>query len=691
MRSTGVMRWWRGLLLHRSLVFRVVNSVRTIKRLVGFLKGESMSSKVAIEQIGKGMISKIQFAEDEAVGARRVTLRFLDRFSGNGLGRSAYRDSSPFRRLFWLLIFLVATGHMVYLIVDAIKTYDSGPKATMIELNTDKELDFPAVTICAYSPLWKNLEDEPTLSKFKNLFELNENLEGALDDILKPEDTSHLTTVALPLNDDTNRDMGPNNCIKPFVRLYPNDALGSSGPTGQVDGPTSELSSYSAATTTEMDSTSHEIPQARVGLNYYSGPNSPTSTMNSSTNIASARIAAAQFPADGRVDSSTPFGISEVSGEENYDEDELRKIFEADGIRVDSGDETKNGTRKISNETVKVDDFLSMLLLTSSYTLSDFREYLNLADAVSDIMKSIQHSSFNDVPCNPEYVSDIICLRKYRMSDFRVKNDSNYGQCLTYNYKGDKRVSRSGSSGGLHLRLVWNAKNELVLLAQAKGFRVALHHPKAEPDPLGEGFDVGLNMNSYVGVRKMSFERLRPDTGGDCAFDSYLQERFDKRIFKVSDENKYSKKLCLELCKLWRIHQNPTTHCYLESPLLQNEVNVSEYCNRQARIKSVDILKNINMDEETSCFCPQPCTEERYQWSLSAAQTVPRHALLLDLIAWLREKKGKTPSEKDLMTETFCGQPTDDASIAVVNIYYETMTTERIAETPMFSVSEKNS
>ncbi|CAG0897866.1 unnamed protein product [Darwinula stevensoni] len=481
-----------------------------------------MSSKVVIEQIGKRMVSEIQFAEDEAIGARRVTLRFLDRFSGNGLGRSAYRDSSPFRRLFWLLIFLVAMGHMVYLIVDAIKTYNSGAKATMIELKTDKELDFPSVTICAYSPLWKNLDDEPTLSKFKNLFELNEDLEGALDDILQPGDISHLTTVVFPLNDDTKQDMGQSNCIKPFVHLYPNDALSSSGPTGQVDGPT---------------------------------------------------IATAQPPADGRVESSTPFGTSEVSWEENYDEDDLRKIFEADGIRVDSGDETKS----------------------SFYTLSDFREYINLADAISDIMKSIQHCSFSDVPCNQEYVSDIIRLRKYRISDFRIKNDSNHGQCLTYNYKGDKRVSRSGSSGGLHLRLLWNASNELVLLGPAKGFRVAVNHPKAEPDTLGEGFDVGLNMNSYVGVRKMSFERLPPDT--DCAFDSYLQERFDKRIFKVSDENKYSKKG--------------------KAPI-------------------------------PACF-----REERHQWFLSAAQTVPQHALLLGLIAWLRDKKGKTPIKKDLMTETF--------------------------------------
>ncbi|CAG0897865.1 unnamed protein product [Darwinula stevensoni] len=99
------------------------------------------------------------------------------------------------------------------------------------------------------------------------------------------------------------------------------------------------------------------------------------------------------------------------------------------------------------------------------------------------------------------------------------------------------------AQGWLHLRLVWNASNELVLLAQDKGFRTALHHPKAKPDPLGEGFNVGLNVNSYVGVRKMSLERLRLVTGGDCAFDSYVQERFDKRIFKVSDQNKYSKKV----------------------------------------------------------------------------------------------------------------------------------------------------
>ncbi|CAG0893375.1 unnamed protein product [Darwinula stevensoni] len=581
-------------------------------------------------------------------------------------------------------------------------------------MNTHKELEFPAVTICAYSPFWKNQEDDPTLLNFKNLFELNEDLEGALNDLLQPVDTSHQTTVALSSNDDdddTKRDVVRNNCIKPFVHLYPNDAQNSSRLKRQVEVSTSALNSNSDVITTEMDSIYYDASQVAVDIFNSSSTNPPTSAMNSSLNTstevptnteansgltsetlpfeASTRKShgasttsgsqlevsvhsTTRSPVDGRAESSTPFDASEVPREEDYDDDELRKIFEDDGIRVDSGDERKNGTRKINNETVKVDDFLSMMFLTSSYSLRDFREYLNLADAISDINKSIQHCSFNDVPCNPD--------------DFRVKNDSNYGQCLTYNYKGDKRVSRSGSSNALLLKLTWNALNEFILLAPAKGFRITLHHPKSEPDPLGEGFDVGLNWNSYVGMRKMSFERLRPDTGGDCAFDSYLQERFDQRIFKVSDGTKYSKMLCLELCKLWRIRQNATTQCYLKSPLLQNEVNVSEYCNRQARMKSVDILKMINKDEDYLCSCPQPCTEERYQWSLSTAQTVPQHAWLLDLIAWMRVKKGTTLDKNILMTETYCKQPTDDASIAVVNIYYETMTTERIAETPMFSV-----
>ena len=89
------------------------------------------------------------------------------------------------------------------------------------------------------------------------------------------------------------------------------------------------------------------------------------------------------------------------------------------------------------------------------------------------------------------------------------------------------------------MRFTWNASDQTNLLATTKGFRVTIHHHMASPDVSGEGIDIGVNMNSNIGIRKKVFERLRPEEGGDCVYDSYLQNRFSNGTFMI-ENLKYS-------------------------------------------------------------------------------------------------------------------------------------------------------
>ncbi|CAG0905038.1 unnamed protein product, partial [Darwinula stevensoni] len=297
--------------------------------------------------------------------------------------------------------------------------------------------------------------------------------------------------------------------------------------------------------------------------------------------------------------------------------------------------EPENGEITIGNKTIKADDFLNLLLFTSSYTLRDFRRYLSLEDAAGNILESIHRCTFNDAPCD--------------MNDFKVINDSDYGNCLTYNYNGNKVVRRSGSTEGLQLRLTWNASNQMNLLAPAKGFRVTLHHHKAEPDPLGEGIDVGMDMNSYIGMKKRKFERLRPEDGGDCAYDSYLEDRFNNSIYNIGNGTKYSFQLCQKLCKLQAIRDGKESQCYRKSPLLQETVDKSEYCNKSALHVSLNpsfvstSQRMVERDRGFFCF-----REEMFDWSLSTTPMIWENAELMDLIDWLRNENKRTSDTNEL-------------------------------------------
>ncbi|CAG0894849.1 unnamed protein product [Darwinula stevensoni] len=81
----------------------------------------------------------------------------------NALVRSAYPESSFFRKLFWLLVYLIATGYMLYGIIDIINAYLSGPITT----NTQNECIHRSV----FSQLWKPHDrDQPTMTTSSHLF-----------------------------------------------------------------------------------------------------------------------------------------------------------------------------------------------------------------------------------------------------------------------------------------------------------------------------------------------------------------------------------------------------------------------------------------------------------------------------------------------------------------------------------------
>ncbi|CAG0895010.1 unnamed protein product [Darwinula stevensoni] len=111
---------------------------------------EAMGAKVGIDNGERGRPAEIQFEDEatETVGVGPVTTRFLNRFTGHALGRSTYRDSSFFRKLFWLLVFLTTSGYMSYGIIEIVKAYTSGLTTTATQMEPREMIPFPAIIIC---------------------------------------------------------------------------------------------------------------------------------------------------------------------------------------------------------------------------------------------------------------------------------------------------------------------------------------------------------------------------------------------------------------------------------------------------------------------------------------------------------------------------------------------------------------
>ncbi len=83
---------------------------------------------------------------------RSIVREFSLNTSTHGLAGIARSESIP-NRIFWSATTLIFTGVMCYFVVEAISDYFQYPTQTSITIAVEWPQDFPAVSICNYSPL----------------------------------------------------------------------------------------------------------------------------------------------------------------------------------------------------------------------------------------------------------------------------------------------------------------------------------------------------------------------------------------------------------------------------------------------------------------------------------------------------------------------------------------------------------
>ena len=93
---------------------------------------------------------------------------------------------------------------------------------------------------------------------------------------------------------------------------------------------------------------------------------------------------------------------------------------------------------------------------------------------------------------------------------------------------------------GLRLILTPYSFQHLGGFSSDEGYRIFIRNLQDNTITLDEGFDANLGMATHATLKMTEFEKIPPDLGGNCAPDSYLTERFDPKVFSVTNETIYT-------------------------------------------------------------------------------------------------------------------------------------------------------
>ncbi|KAJ8033448.1 Amiloride-sensitive sodium channel subunit beta-2 [Holothuria leucospilota] len=100
-------------------------------------------------------------------------------------------------------------------------------------------------------------------------------------------------------------------------------------------------------------------------------------------------------------------------------------------------------------------------------------------------------------------------------SDFTTIQNKHYGNCFTFNHGGENdsafaRVTKAGSSYGLHLTLFIEHHEYVGLLTEESGIRLIAHPRNIYPHPEDVGLSVAPGFSTSIGIRKRHLaEKLR--------------------------------------------------------------------------------------------------------------------------------------------------------------------------------------
>ncbi|XP_052255006.1 amiloride-sensitive sodium channel subunit beta-like [Dreissena polymorpha] len=250
---------------------------------------------------------------------------------------------------------------------------------------------------------------------------------------------------------------------------------------------------------------------------------------------------------------------------------------------------------------------------------------------------------------------------------FRLHGTPEYGNCWTLD--NDKfTVMTPGPEGGLKLVLYMESMEYLQGITTGYGARIQVHEPGTYPYPVHEGMHVPASMETSIGLKLVTVERLN-GTYGDCEWGADFQAKYGVR---------YTRRSCYSACVLEDIVS--TCGCHSDdaeyfAQRLNDSLGRCESKNETACQAGVERRYETMV---SVCPCPNPCNETVYVKSVSQRQwpTDDYARVLLQGVCEMDLEKCKN------LRMLINDERALSNSFLRLNIYYEDLNYEMIKEYP---------
>ncbi|XP_078581260.1 degenerin-like protein unc-105 [Branchiostoma floridae x Branchiostoma japonicum] len=253
--------------------------------------------------------------------------------------------------------------------------------------------------------------------------------------------------------------------------------------------------------------------------------------------------------------------------------------------------------------------------------------------------------------------------KKCSLDDFKVSQNSKYGNCFTFNHDQDNVLETTKIGAGYGLKLTLNVEsNEYIgIFGQDPGVKITVHTPGSTPLPEVNALSAEPGKSTFIGLKRRVVNR-QPHPYGNCSLSTETSPLYGGIYTYETCKRSCLQKALIEECgcsdELLAIN---TTIC--------STLNEAQECCRQK-------VRKEHENNQLVCPCSQPCHEESYDVWVSSSSW-PSEAYT----AYVLEKIHTRSRSKNLPTN----QTSIQKNLVRLHLYYQDLNYQEIMDIPSFT------
>ncbi|XP_022106909.1 degenerin deg-1-like [Acanthaster planci] len=298
-------------------------------------------------------------------------------------------------------------------------------------------------------------------------------------------------------------------------------------------------------------------------------------------------------------------------------------------------------------------------------TADDFSDLIDIANPTREELEVLGHQAQDFI------LQCTFDKRNCSYRDFRVFQNTDYGNCFTFNHgTGNSKVrttSRFGAKYGLHVTLFIEQPEYLGIFSPESGVRLTVHGQRTMPLPEDNGITAAAGLATSVGMRQ-DFISRQPFPYGNCS------DSFDTRFNVTAGDYDYSLSACTKFC----LQSEMLSRCGCVTDILIYSALKCSYLNttQQTCRRAVENLYEDNKLQ--SCKCFSACRETTFKLGVSSSrwpsERYEEH--LYSRISATNEKAARLMQEVEQTRK----------NLVRLRVYFEELNYQSIIQTPKYSV-----